>query len=234
MEFAVIDNNKSPMVPDRGRGLGFIQRLTGWTPGNDYEFVRYDDISARRRDLMQSRGLILSGSGFDFALPDGGFDSELNHKMGPLFELIREFPGPVLGICFGHQLMAIAEEYQPGRTEFGRLLLRNMQYPRSQNMVLPIRMDMPLRFFSARSLWVQFHHKQEVELNDAFLEYFDITARSNQCAVQMMQHKTREWFGVQFHPEIGVPTEAGEINRRDAAEQDGRTLLQEFVHYCLR
>ena len=42
-------------------------------------------------------------------------------------------------------------------------------------------------------------------------EYFDITARSNQCPVQMMQHKSREWFGVQFHPEIGMDTEAGEI-----------------------
>ena len=234
MEFAVIDNNKSPMVPDRGRGQGFVQRLAAWILGKDYEFVRYDQIAARRRDLMRSRGLILSGSGFDFALPDSGFDSELNHKMGPEFELIREFPGPVLGICFGHQLMALGEEYQPGRTEFGRLQLRNMQYPRSQNTILPIRMDMPLRFFSPRSLWAQFHHKQEVVLNDDFLQYFDITARSNQCPVQIMQHKTREWFGVQFHPEIGVPTEAGEITRHDAAELDGRTLLQEFVRYCLR
>ena len=56
MEFAVIDNNKSPMVPDRGRGQGFVQRLTGWTPGKDYEFVRYDNIAARLRDLMQMPG----------------------------------------------------------------------------------------------------------------------------------------------------------------------------------
>jgi len=49
-----------------------------------------------------------------------------------------------------------------------------------------------------------------------------------------MQHKSREWYGVQFHPEIGVSTEAGEIARHDAAELDGRTLLREFVHYCLR
>ena len=69
--------------------------------------------------------------------------------MSPVFELIREFPGPVLGICFGHQLMALGEEYQPDRTEFGRLRIRNMQYPRNQHTVLPIRMDMPLRFFSA-------------------------------------------------------------------------------------
>jgi GMP synthase-like glutamine amidotransferase len=234
MEFAVIDNSKSPMVPERGRGQGFVQRLTGWVLGNDYEFVRYDNIAARQRDLMQSRGLILSGSGFNFALSDGSFDRELNHKMGPVFELIRQFQGPVLGICFGHQLMALGEEYQPDRTEFGRLQLRNMQYPRNQNTVLPIRMDVSLRFFSQRTLWVQFHHNQEVVLNDDFLQYFDITARSNQCPVQMMQHKSREWFGVQFHPEIGVHSEAGEITRHHAAEQDGKRLLQEFVHYCLR
>jgi GMP synthase-like glutamine amidotransferase len=234
MEFAVIDNNKSPMVPDRGRGQGFVQRLAGWTLGKDYEFVCYDNIAARLHDVMRCRGLILSGSGFDFALPDDGFDRELFRKMTPVFELIRAFPGPVLGICFGHQLMALGEEFQPDRTGFGRLRIRNMQYPRNRHTVLPIRMNIPLRFLDQRTLWAQFHHKQEVVLNDDFLQYFDITGQSNQCPVQMMQHKSREWFGVQFHPEIGMDTEAGEIPRHDDAEQDGKTLLQEFVQYCQR
>jgi hypothetical protein len=30
-----------------------------------------------------------------------------------------------------------------------------------------------------------------------------------------------------------MDTEAGETARHGAAEEDGRTLLQEFVHYCL-
>jgi GMP synthase (glutamine-hydrolysing) len=154
--------------------------------------------------------------------------------MTPVFELIREFQGPVLGICFGHQLIALAEEFQPDRAGFGRLRIRNMQYPRNQHTVLPLRMDWSLRFLGKRPLWAQFHHKQEVVLNGDLLQYFDIMARSSQCPVQMIQHKSREWFGVQFHPEIGMDTETGETARHAEAEEDGKTLLQAFVHYCLR
>jgi GMP synthase-like glutamine amidotransferase len=233
MKFAVIDNNRSPMDPARGRGQGFAARLRAWTIGEDYEFVRYDDLGARLGDLMSCRGLILSGSAFDLADAHDRFDRKTYQKMIPEFRLIRDFPGPVLGICFGHQLMALGDEFAPGRDDFGGLRVRNMQFPRDRHTVLPVRMDAPLRFLEPRRIWAQFHHKQEVLLNDDLLKYYEITGQSNQCPVQIMQHRTREWFGVQFHPEIGVKTEAGDMDHDRDAEQDGQAVLEDFVRYCL-
>jgi len=233
MEFTIIDNNERPMTPDQGRGLGFVQALTGWMIGKDYEFVRYDDAS-RLPQARRCRGLILTGSGFDFALPDDSFDREAYRKMIPVFQLIRDFNGPVLGICFGHQLMALAEEFDPDRTAFGRLRVRNMPDPPDKHLVVQIRMNSSLRFMNQMEVWVQFHHKQEVLLNDDLLRYFEVAAGSTQCLVQAMQHRSRDWFGVQFHPEIGRVSRAGEVTRHQDAVSDGQALLQDFARYCLR
>lgn len=234
MEFSVIDCNEDPMIPDQGRGLGFIQALAGWTRGRDYEFVRFDAIPSRLHDLMQCRGLIISGSRFDLALPDGCFDRRCYQMMIPAFQLIRDFPKPVLGICFGHQLMALGDEFDPGRMGFSQLQIRNMDNPRDRHQVALLRMKGPLRFMEQRDFWVQYNHKQEVLMNDGLLKYYEIVAGSDRCPVEIMQHRSREWFGVQFHPEIGKATQDGEKARHEDAEKDGQALLQKFVHYCSR
>jgi GMP synthase-like glutamine amidotransferase len=234
MEFAVIDCNVHPMNPGNGRGQGFVQALDSWTLGNHYEFVRHDHVASRMYDLLKCRGLIVSGSAFDLALQDGSFDRERYQTMIPIYRLMREIQAPVLGICFGHQLMALGDEFDPDRTDFGELRISNMQVPRDKHRVVLVRMNRPLRFMAQRDLWTQFNHKQEVTMNDGLLKYYDIIGGSEQCAVEMMQHKTREWFGVQFHAEIGKETQTGEIGQHDAAVRDGKMLMQEFARYCLR
>jgi len=234
MEFAVIDNNLHPMKPDSGRGLGFIRALSDWEAGKQYEFVRHEEIASRFDVLLRCRGLILTGSAFDFALENGELDREHYEHMALQFHLIRDIRRPVLGICYGHQLMALADEFQPGRTGFGQVRIANMAEPQNRYLVSKVCMTGPLRFLEQRDLWVQFNHKQEVLLNAGLLNYYDVLAGSGRCPVQIMQHKSRDWFGVQFHPEVGRLTEAGEIGREEAAIRDGQALLQAFVHYCLQ
>jgi GMP synthase-like glutamine amidotransferase len=233
MEFAVIDCNLEPMNPGNGRGRGFVQALDSWTLGKEYELVRYDHIPSRIQELLKCRGLILSGSAFDLALSNGRFDRVCYQTMIPMYRLMREIKAPVLGICFGHQLMALGDEFDPDRTDFGELRISNMLVPRIKHCVALVRMKRSLRFMAQRDLWVQFNHKQEVMRNDGLLKYYNITGSSELCAVEMMEHKTREWFGVQFHPEIGKETQTGEIGQHDAAIRDGKLLMQEFVRYCL-
>lgn len=233
MKIAIIDNNVDAMQRDNGRGLGFIQALTAAAPESDYEFVRCESIAARRADLKQCRGLILSGSRLDFARADNQFDRETYQKMIPEFQLLRDFNGPVLGICFGHQLLALADEFDEQRDTFGELRVQNMLHPEDDYMVMPIRMNSPLRFMNERELWVQHNHKQEVVLNDGLLKYFDVIAGSGRCLVNIMQHKSRDWFGVQFHPEVGRASKKGTVSRHEAAVQDGQLLMCDFVRYCL-
>jgi GMP synthase-like glutamine amidotransferase len=234
MLFAVIDNNREPMNPSAGRGGGFARALSAWKFGEDYEFIRYSGLAARRRELENCRGLILSGSAFDFALPDGSLDRGLYETMSPQFELMHAFRGPILGICFGHQLMAMADEFEPGRNAFGGLRVRDMARSSEKLAVLRIHLASPLRFSNQSELWVQFSHKQEVVLNDVLAGYFDILAGSNFCPVYVLQHRTREWFGVQFHPEIGLPSKSGALDRHREAIRDGKSVLDRFVRYCLR
>lgn len=234
MRFAVIDNNRESMGPDNGRRRGFVQALEPWEFGEDYEFVRYDQIPARLGDLKSCRGLILSGSVFDFATPDEQFDRCTYEKMIPEFRLLLDSPRPVLGICFGHQLLALVEEFEEKRTNFGRLRVNNMSQPESDYLVMPIRMNSGLRFMGRKDLWVQHNHKQEVTCNEALQSYFDVIGGSDQCRVTMMQHKTRDWFGVQFHPEVGRESKQGEISRHNSAVRDGYTLIRDFIGYCLK
>jgi len=235
MKFAIIDNNQDAMQPEQGRGLGFVQSLDQWKHGSDYEFVRYDRIETRLPDLKRCRGLILSGSGFDFALPDNDqFDRATYKRMIPEFRLLLDFRGPILGVCFGHQLIALAEEFDEHRTAFGELRVREMRHPQEGYLVVPIQMNASLRFMNQRALWVQHNHKQEVILNEGLEKYFEVIAGTDQCPVTIMQHKTREWFGVQFHPEVGRVSQKGEISRHEAAVRDGSALMSSFVRYCLR
>ncbi len=234
MKFAVIDCNTKPMNPDSGRGQGFIQALAGWVEGDDYELVRYTDIAARISELVRCRGLILSGSAYDLADPDGRFDSIRYEMMIPVFELIRKSQEPVLGICFGHQLISLGDEFDPCRAEFGELRVGNMSTPRDRHRVERLHMNRSLRFLGQMDLWVQYNHKQEVILNDGLRKYYDVVAGSEHCPVEIIQHRTREWYGVQFHPEVGKETQEGEISRHDDAVEDGKMLLQEFVRYCLQ
>ena len=232
MKIAIIDNNAVAMQRDNGRGLGFIQSLAAAARESDFEFVRHECIGARLADLKQCRGLILSGSSLDFARSDNQFDRETYEKMIPEFRLLLDFDGPVLGICFGHQLLALAEEFDEQRDAFGELRVQNMLHPEDDYMVMPIRMDSPLRFMNERELWVQHNHKQEVVLNDGLLKYFDVVAGSAQCQVNVMQHKSRDWFGVQFHPEVGRASKKGIVSHHEAAVKDGQILMCDFARYC--
>ncbi|MDQ2855729.1 MAG: gamma-glutamyl-gamma-aminobutyrate hydrolase family protein, partial [Acidobacteriota bacterium] len=66
-----------------------------------------------------------------------------------------------------------------------------------------------------RTVTVWHSHCDEVkELPDGF----QCTASSETCAIQAMQHETKQLFGVQFHPELF-----------DETHQAGKKILQNFL-----
>ncbi len=112
MKFAVIDNTARGMTCTSGRGKGYANVLRDWGFGQDYEFVRYNTVARRREELRSCSGLILSGSERDFANRTDCLNTDVYEETSPEFELIRDFSGPVLGVCFGHQLLSLAEEFE--------------------------------------------------------------------------------------------------------------------------
>jgi GMP synthase (glutamine-hydrolysing) len=107
---------------------------------------------------------------------------------------------PILGICFGHQLMGI---------HFGALVSLCNESRTWEEIYFTDRFKlMPsdpktMRFFE--------DHCECVTLPDQF----KLVASSKTCYVEVMQHNINPWFGVQFHPEV--------------SEAQGQELIANFI-----
>ena len=122
---------------------------------------------------------------------------------------------PLLGICFGHQIIAhavLGREYIRKREfpELGwpeiRLLKRNKLFQ-----------DISDRFFS-----YSFHFDEVIESSD-----LEILASSDECNVQAYQLKNEDVWGIQFHPEIDTKT--GTQILREAATIFGWKNVEKII-----
>ncbi|MCF4007119.1 chorismate-binding protein [Corynebacterium uropygiale] len=109
---------------------------------------------------------------------------------------------PVLGVCLGMQLMAVAA----GGT------LRT--HPPHHGVLSSVEHDgSPLFDTIPSPMSVTRYHSWVVERPG---EDMEVLARSEDGVIQALRHRRRPWWGVQFHPEsISTP--------------DGRTLLRNFL-----
>ena len=104
---------------------------------------------------------------------------------------------PVLGICYGAQLVALqlgGEVARTGRGEYGRTAMDLVPAAGSALLV-----DLPSR----QDVWMS-HFDSIVRPPDGF----SVTARTDEIPVAALEDRDRRIFGVQFHPEV-VHTERG-------------------------
>ncbi len=130
---------------------------------------------------LQVDGLVLSGGA-----PRVGIDPA---KMGNNGEYLDQLDCPILGICAGHQYMALhfGGEAKPAEVpEFGNTEL-TVEEPGDLFLGLP------------RTFTVWESHNDEVSRTP---EGFRPLASSKNCAIQAMQASGRPLYGVQFHPEV--------------------------------
>ena len=152
-------------------------------------------LSVKPRDLLAYRGVIISGG------PASVFAPESPQPDRNLFEIKR----PLLGICYGHQLMAhyLDGEVEPGTThEFGRADLR-------------VRRDDPLFDGQVRRQRVWMSHGDQVT---KLPSGFQVLGDTRQCKVAAMGDLNRKYFGLQFHPEVIHTVHGAEILHNFLAE----------------
>ena len=124
-------------------------------------------------DLRSSEKVILCGT----ALKDDEF---LKHEEE--FSWIKKIDKPVLGICAGMQLIGLV---------FGSELVKAKEIGMKE-----IKLKKPNKLFST-DLEVYELHKYSIKPS----EDFKILAVSDLC-VQAIKHRSREIYGVMFHPEV--------------------------------
>jgi len=126
-------------------------------------------------------GLVLSGGA-----PRVGLDA---NAMGRNGEYLDGSGVPILGICAGHQFMALhcGGDAKPSKVpEFGK------------SRITVAEEDDLFRGLP-REIEVWESHNDEVA---ALPKDFVALASSRHCAVQAMKSRTRPLYGVQFHPEV--------------------------------
>jgi GMP synthase (glutamine-hydrolysing) len=133
-----------------------------------------------------------------------------------VFDVIRHARQPVLGVCGGHQQVALA--YGAAVAVMRRLgpgtgyenCLRERGFFDIEADGRGIFAGLP------RILSVWHSHFDEVKELPAG---FKRTATNETCPIQAMQHATRPLFSVQFHPELF-----------DAEHPHGRRIVENFLN----
>ncbi|MCS6953854.1 MAG: glutamine-hydrolyzing GMP synthase [Bryobacterales bacterium] len=99
-------------------------------------------------------------------------------------------PVPVLGICYGLQLMA---HLLGGTVERGQKGEYGLAFLELRDPTDPLFRDLPVR----QQIWMS--HRDTVTKPPAG---FRVVASTPACEVAAMSAPERKWFGVQFHPEV--------------------------------
>jgi GMP synthase (glutamine-hydrolysing) len=143
------------------------------------------DIRQPASSFQGARGIIISG----------GPASVIQPTSPRVDAAIYDLGLPILGICYGHQLLArdLDGRVSPGVTkEYGHSSLHHGHSPLFQG-------------FPARNITVWMSHGDTVV---AAPPGFEVIGETGDCKVAAMQHRGRRLFGLQFHPEV-VHTEFG-------------------------
>ena len=143
------------------------------------------DINRPAADLQGARGIIISG----------GPASVVEATSPQVDPAIYDLGLPILGICYGHQLLAkdLGGRVSPGVTkEYGHSSVHTEKSP--------IFNGIPRRDFTA---WMS-HGDAVIDTPPGF----QTIGETDDCKVAAMQHPARRLFGLQFHPEV-VHTEFG-------------------------
>jgi GMP synthase (glutamine-hydrolysing) len=165
-------------------------------------------VSLKRVESLKPSHIILSGQSH----PWNQYSDE---SLRGVFEVIRKTKRPVLGVCGGHQQIAIAfgapvdlmARLEPGTGYEGAK--RERGYFPVQTSGKGLFKGLP------SSITVWHSHFDEVK---QLPKGFNATAWNDNSAIQAMEHENRPVFGVQFHPELF-----------DEEHPDGRAVMENFL-----
>ncbi|MDC3098889.1 glutamine-hydrolyzing GMP synthase [Gammaproteobacteria bacterium] len=156
------------------------------------EVCPWDEIP----DLSEVKGFILSG----------GPESSNIEGNPSIDQHIFDTKKPILGICYGMQVLAYQEEgriINEGKREFGYAKIDI-----KQDSILFKNLD------KSSDVWMS--HGDKVE---SLPDGYKITAVSNNSPVAAYENIVKKYFGLQFHPEV-------------THTESGITIIKNFLEIC--
>ena len=177
-------------------------------PGLEILTEPFHSVSLERVRSLRPSHIILSGQSHPW-------DKYSRESLAGVFDVIKQASQPILGVCGGHQQIALAHgaevglmgRVEPGEGYEGAIRERGF---------LPIENTGDGLFKGLPSqLTVWHNHCDEVKtLPNGFRK----TASNETCEIQAMQEKGRRVYGVQFHPELF-----------DEEHPEGRRIVENFL-----
>ncbi len=162
------------------------------------DFITIPILSLTNDDLLNKKGVVISGAPLLIT------EINLSSYMEKVTWL-KSIEIPVLGICFGHQIIGLT---------FGAFGSR-MKEDRDWQTI---------EVFEECELFNKL--PAEIEMMEDHCESisipfgFQLIASSDACVNEVMKHQSKSIFGVQFHPEV--------------SGNHGRVLFENFISICER
>ncbi len=175
------------------------QRLTLEEASGDYcLMIHYKQLNLKMLSLLAPRAIVYSGT----STPFEDYDVRQNRHYR---QVVMTSPIPQLGICGGHQLAAEFFGCTLGIMHpiHGAEADHNPKYYPGEYKewgVYPVTVLIKDSLFDGLGevIKVQQFHRSEVKKLGRDLE---VLASSSACPVQAFRHRTKPFYGVQFHPE---------------------------------
>jgi GMP synthase (glutamine-hydrolysing) len=182
--------------------------LEGLRPDEEILVEHFKQVSLSRVKEVSPSHIILSGQSHPWT-------DYTEESLAGVFQVIREAEQPVLGICGGHQQIALCYGATVG-------LIKRLTHGEGYEGALRERgfLDVEIEsegIFEGLPRRVMVWHSHCDEVKD-LPEDFELTASNETCRIQAMQHRSRPLFSVQFHPELF-----------DAEHPGGQRILENFL-----
>jgi len=194
LKIVVVNNYKEPSQTDRA--VLNIEKCIG----QSIEKMDYKERDLHSKIVESEPDLvILTGSSALLSKP------RTRELFQPEIDLVRSAKFPVLGICYGHQIIGSA--FDAPMRDLGQMF-------RGYEKVSVVKKH-PLFDGLPSDLVVSESHRQELT---KVPNEFQHLAQSTTSKVEAMVHRSRPIYGLQFHPE-----------RSNDEHPDGRIILQNLL-----
>ena len=189
--------------------LRFNNSFKGCEDRLTWEYIHYSQLEKPETiDILKKMdGLLLTGSYHMLS------DKKTIEKYQTEMKIIREYEKPILGICYGIQLIAVAFGFEI-------IPINNPDINIENEKSLILNINPKFELFPRNQIHVYESHLEEIKFVPGFTDIFNIYASSPSCKIQIIKHKSRQIFGIQFHPEY--PDDP-------LSFEDGIKLMQNFV-----